>query len=180
MVDQETGQERWVDATCIHPTCKSRITKEWAQVRKRIEKLEARWNGEADIVINYEEGKALQDQRNKKHGVYAPLITIAEKQLIDGKRLTKPTFITAAMSTAGEMGLETIQLQEWLTASYARMLGTLPKRDDDIGIKKLTADFRNRYRNRIAVAVARGQAQMCLSAGLPATSCKKYREQACG
>ena len=125
-------------------------------------------------------GKALQDQTNKKHGVYDPLITIAEKQFIDWKRLTKPTFITAAMSTAGEMGRETIQLQEWLTASYARMLGTLPKRDDDIGIKKLTADFRNRYRNRIAVAVARGQAQMCLSAGLPVTSCKKYREQACG
>ena len=90
--------------------------------------------------------------------------TIAGKQQIYGKRLTKPKFLNAAMSTAEEMGLETIQLQEWLTASYARMLGTQPKRDDGIGIKQLTAEFRNRYRNRLAIAVARGQAQMCLSA----------------
>ena len=108
------------------------------------------------------------------------LHTNPKKQQIDGKRLTKPKFLTAAMSTAGEMGLETIQLQEWLTASYARMLGTQPKRDDGIGLKTLTAEFRNRYRNRLAIAVARGQAQMCLSAGLPATSCKKRREQEWG
>ena len=105
------------------------------------------------------------------------MVTIAKKQAIDGKRLSEPRFVAAAMSTAGEMGLETIQLPEWLTASYARMLGTQPKRDDGIGTKKLTAVFRNKLRNRLAIAVARGQARMCLNAGLPASSCRKNRGQ---
>ena len=120
------------------------------------------------------ESKAIQDQTARKHITYAPLITLGEKQNIDDKRLGKPRFLTAAMSTSGEMGLETIQIQELLTASYARMLGTQPKRDDDIGIKKLTANYRNRFRNRVAIAVARGHAQMCIIAGIPAISCKKY------
>ena len=145
--------------------------------KRKDRKLEERWRGDAGVEEEYVEGKALQDQTQSKHNQYAPLVTIAKKQAIDGKRLSEPRFVAAAMSTAGEMGLETIQLQEWLTASYARMLGTQPKRDDGIGTKKLTAVFRNKLRNRLAIAVARGQARMCLSAGLPASSCRKNRGQ---
>ena len=140
ITDQATCQEWWVDATCIHPTCKSRINKEWSQTSERIKILEAIWNGETETVMQYEEGKALQEQTAWKDSNYSPFITLGEKQHMHGKRLTKPRFLTAAMYTSGEMGLEIIQIQELLTASYARMLGTRPKRDDDIGIKKLTAN----------------------------------------
>ena len=141
--------------------------------------MEKKWNGAAEAENEYDEGNSLREQTQNKHRIYAPLVTLAKKQVIDGKRMSEPIFMAAAMSTAGEMGLETIHLQEWLTASYARMLGTQPKRKDSIGIKKLTAIFRNKLRNRLAIAVARGQAQMCLSAGLPATSCRKHCGQEC-
>ena len=145
------------------------------KILRVIKKLKEKWRGALGVEEEYIEGNSLQEQTQSKHNRYAPLVTIAQKQTIDGKRISEPEFIAAAMSTAGEMGWETIRLQEILTASYARMLGTQPKRDDGIGIKKLTANYRNKLRNRVAIAVARGQARMCFSAGLRASSCRKNR-----
>lgn len=128
-----------------------------------------------DPTIN-EIGYAVRDQTSAKHLTYAPLIEIARKQAYDQSRPTMPTFIAAVAATSGEVGIETVKLQEFLTMAYAKKLAREGDRDDGFSIKDLTADYRNRFRNRIQVAVAKGVGCMIMTCGLPIASCKKYRE----
>lgn len=55
------------------------------------------------------------------------------------------TFIAAVATTAGELGFETVKLQEFITHAYARKLAREGDRDDGFSIKSLTADFRTRF-----------------------------------
>ena len=41
IIDQHTGHQRWVDTTCIHPTCQSRIQTEWKDTQTRISSYES-------------------------------------------------------------------------------------------------------------------------------------------
>jgi len=87
-----------------------------------------------------------------------------------------PTFIAAVATTFGELGFETVKLQEFITHAYSRKLAREGDRDDGFTIKELTADFRTRFRNRIQVGIVQGVGQMMMTCGLRITSCKKHRE----
>merc|ERR1719273_2411245 len=97
-----------------------------------------------------------------------------KKQALDGTRAKTPTFIAAVAATFGELGVETINLQEFLTNAYAKKLAKEGNRDDGFSIETLTAAYRNKFRNRIQVAIAKGIATMINTCGLPAAVCKKH------
>jgi hypothetical protein len=120
------------------------------------------------------EGHAVTTQTQHKHDVYAPLMTVALKQVSDGRRGRKPIFLAATASTLGEMGRESVQLQEFLTSTYGRKLAREGPREDGQDIKKLTAAFRTKFRTRVLVSVAKGLAMQIWSSGLPSSSCRKY------
>ena len=85
--DPVSNQEIWVDVTCIHPTCKSRIKTELKQIKEEIQANEDERRGMNNFGREKKyEGYAARAQTQLKHRVYGPLITIARKQLYDGRR----------------------------------------------------------------------------------------------
>jgi len=62
--------------------------------------------------------------------------------------------------------------------AYARKLAGEGNRDDGFSIRTLTAAYRNKFRNRMHVAIAKGVARMINTCGLPVSVCKKYRNVA--
>ena len=78
------------------------------------------------------------------------------------------------VTTYGELGRETVKLQEWLTSAYGRRLDREGPRDDGTSRARLTAEFRNNFRLSMLTAVAKGLAAMLNSAGFPLAACKKY------
>jgi len=173
LLDPHTLQERWVDTTCIHSTCKTRLQAEMKHSRLKIKsRNEARQDGQTDLLL-HKPGAGVKNQTTAKHKTYAPLIAVARKQFEDKKRHVLPQFIAAVTSSMGEFGLELVKLQEWLCACYSRKLARLGPRDDGTKIATMSATFRNKFRYSIYAAVARGQARMLLSSGLPAGSTKK-------
>jgi hypothetical protein len=177
ITDPHTQQEIWVDTTCIHPTCRTRIRSEMKFINSKIKDQELRRNGGQSERNVGEVGQAVTDQTQNKHDVYGPLIDVAKKQTIDGMRTHDPIFLAAAVSTFGELGVETVRLQELLTSAYSRKLAREGNRDDGFSIQSLTAEFRNKFRDRIQVSVAKGLGRMINTCGLPALSCRKYQSK---
>ena len=135
--------------------------------------LEARTNNHKN-QLEGRKGHAVLKQTQAKHDTYAPLIAVAEKQFQTKRRMQKPIFWAAVASTYGELGPETIKLQEWLTSTYGRKLAREGPRPDGMKNVKLTAAYRNDFRERIIMAVAKGQSKMLTTCGLPAITCRKH------
>jgi len=136
---------------------------------------EALRGGEQKDVSASDVGYAVQEQTKFKHSTYNPLLAIANHQATNGARAKSPTFIAAVVSTFGEFGLETIKLQEALTNAYARKLSREGNRQDGFSVQRLTAEYRNKFRNRLHIAVAKGIGRMINTCGLPVTLCRKYQ-----
>ena len=83
--------------------------------------MEARTNNQKN-QLEGRKGHAVLKQTQTKHNTYAPLIAIAEKQFQTRTRMQKPIFWAGVASTYGELGPDTIKLQEWLTSIYGRKL----------------------------------------------------------
>jgi hypothetical protein len=165
--DYRTGEEALVDTTATHPNCESLRELEFKRV---IENVAAGMNpasrSEAKQKKRFE-GRAVQCATKRKHTLYAPLMTLASKQAVDGRRKKAPRFFAAACSTLGEWGQDMFALQEWLVHAYALKLEEEGPQDDGSSIAKLTAAFRNSFRNCMYVAVASGVARQLLESGLP-------------
>merc|ERR1711997_914466 len=72
IIDPYTNEVRWIDATCIHPTCKSRIKSEISDLREGIKSaLEARTNNQKN-QLEGRKGHAVLKQTQTKHNTYAP------------------------------------------------------------------------------------------------------------
>ena len=121
---------------------------------------------------------AATEQTKLKHDVYSPLMAIAAKQHLDGKRVVLPSFLAVVGTTHGELGAESIHLIENLTACYREKLDREGERPDGQKPTDLTANFRTRCRFGLLCAIADGHAMMLTAAGLPSSSCKKHSREA--
>jgi hypothetical protein len=181
IVDQFTGATLWIDTAGVHPTCHS---KRKAELKRTWEIVEARQSGHSHkrtgigatpaAKRKYLYGKAVEKRSKAKHKLYLPLVTLAAKQKLDGKRGSTPTFIAAIFSTIGELGPDTIQLQETIIATYKDKIEAQGDRPDGYSPQQLTAIFRNDTRIAFQIAVAKGVARMLREAGLPRSSCSKH------
>ena len=165
LLDHDTGSEVYVDTTCIHPTCQSRLKKELSRITERLSD---------PLNPKLRAGFAVEAQTEHKHKDYDPLVEVARKQLANGRRTSAPVFYATVVTTYGELGRETVMLQEWLTSAYGRRLDREGPRDDGTSRARLTAEFRNNFRVGMLTAVAKGLAAMLNSAGFPLAACKKY------
>jgi len=142
-----------VDTTCIHPTCQSRIQAEWKDTQNRITSYELyRKEGKQNLATKTV-GHAVKSQTRFKHQTYSPLVTIAQKQKIDGKRTQSPIFIAAVANNLAELGHETVELQEWLTSVYARKLSDEGPCADGITINTLNGEYRQ-YSETISLSLS--------------------------
>jgi hypothetical protein len=101
--DTASEEEVWVDVTAIHPTCRTRISNELKRVN---ENLSLPLRSRARLP-----GRAVADQQAFKHQTYLPLLSIARKQVADGKRQSVPLFLGAVCSTFGEFRHDLVKLQ---------------------------------------------------------------------
>jgi hypothetical protein len=167
ILDPFSTDEIIVDVTCIHPTCGSRLPAELRHTKEKIESArKARLEGGRDR-LRKAQGAAVKAQTTHKHTKYAPLMAIMEKQKADKIRTVVPRFYAACMSTYGELGKETIELTEWLTRKYGERLDREADDDDGIARATKTAQYRREFRVAMLTAVAKGQAEMLLTCGLP-------------
>ena len=118
IIDLYINEMKWIDATCIHPTCKYHIKNEINDLSEGlISALEARTNNQKNQMEG-RKGYAILKQTQTKHNRYAPLIAVAEKQFQTRRRMQKLIFWVGVASTYRKLDLETIKLQEWLTSIY--------------------------------------------------------------
>jgi hypothetical protein len=101
-------------------------------------------------------------------------MTITEKQFYENRRLSKPVFVPAIVTTHGELAPELIRFMEQTTAAYKYRVKQAPPRADGRTAKELTAKFRRHLRERVLVAVVRGTARVLRNAGLGKLACRKY------
>ena len=174
LIDHFTNQERWIDTTCIHPTCASRIKQELKHIKIKIHaKSKQRESKRIDPNYIPREGYAADNQKNFKHKVYMQLINIARKQHQDGRRAKEPVFYAAVATTLGEIGEEFVKLQEFVCSAYGRHMIRQGDRDDRSTILECTTNFRRKFRERIIMAMAKGHARIVNECGLPMQCCKK-------
>ena len=98
-------------------------------------------------------------------------MTVANNQVMAGRRSKAPVLLAAVVSNLGAFGEETMKLIEWVTSAYKENL----KRDfpdgraDGRSYESLNAEFRRDYWTAIGTVIARGVADKFLHSGLPTT-----------
>ena len=84
--------------------------------------------------------------------MYAPLIAIASKQKMDGKRTHTPVFTPVVLTTFGEFGPGAVWVREWIATRYKRDLAAAPPRPDGAQVSTLMAAFRSDFNMMLAIA----------------------------
>ena len=165
MNDRIANESLWIDCSCVHATCKSRIDKEFNRVNAWLaQQRDSKQPSDIapkDRKIDPLATVAVEEQAKLKIQTYAPLLDIAHRQVRTGLRTKAPEFVPAICSTFGELGSGMIRVQEWLT----RILCRSAVEEDGMKVPELTARFRSNFRSSMLVAIAKGQAQMLLDAG---------------
>ena len=105
-------------------------------------------------------------QAEKSHK-YSRLITVAQRQTTEKKRLKTPSFAPFIVSSFGDLSPQAVELQEWLVAAYARNCDHIGVRTDGFSTAELVKSFRNRFKLNIQLAAAVGTGQMLMAAGQP-------------
>ena len=172
--DPTSNQETWVDTTCIHPTCASRLTKEVKLLEQQLQHPRRTATGKPIQRT----GQAVQDQAAHKIAHYQPLVSVAQRQVHSGRRQEMPKFLPVVVSTHGELGRGAQTLIERLTHSYGLRLTEEGERKDGAEVGELTARFRHELRCTLKVAVAKGLGRMLLASGLPFRKRKKTESEA--
>jgi hypothetical protein len=168
---QEHRQEDLVDTSITHPSNKTNITKSTTYAQLCLRKLLGRLDKKEHVPPN---SPALEKRAKEKIETYSTLMTITEKQYIEGRRLSKPVFVPAIATTHGELGLDLIRFMERITAAYKFKMKQAPPRADGRGAKELTTTFRRHLREKVLMAVIKGTARVLRSAGLGKLACRKY------
>ena len=158
IVDTYNNEFRWIDVTSVHPTCKTRIKREFIGIYKQIESAKVARQDQTEDPLADKSGRTVTDQAALKFDHYAPLLAVAKKQCEAKRRASMPTFSPAIVTTYGEVSKQTIHLREWLAMRYGQRLQREGEFDDGVKISTKTAIFRNNFKTNIQVAVARGMA----------------------
>ena len=102
-------------------------------------------------------------------------MAIGLKQLETKKRSKRPILWPVVVTSYGELNREAIQLHAWVSMVCARKLTSEGSPEDGIAIKTRTAEYRNKFQIDLAMAMAKGQARMILTCGLPIATLRSYK-----
>ena len=100
-----------------------------------------------------------------KKKMYDPLMKLAISQTVQGFRSSPPVFTAAVMSTSGEVSTAMYELCCNMVESFKTQAEIRHPNPNGRSVKWLTNDYRSRLRVAIAVACARGTAQVLMTAG---------------
>ena len=158
-----TGRELFIDASAIHPTCKSHRDKALAHAYSVAAAEQAAADG-TDPALTVTSDPLLTAQQAKVDH-YMPLMNLVRLQSLNRLRRSDPPFLGTLTSHSGEFAPHTFLAIAWLTRAFKLSLrGTGPRRDG-LSIPQLTRIFRRRLKDEIISAIAFGFGCMLLSAG---------------
>jgi hypothetical protein len=110
---------------------------------------------------------SLLKREAEKNSKYSRLITVAQKQTKEKKRLQCPTFSSFIVSNFGDLSPAAIELQEWLVTAYAKKCEREGSRDDGCNAADMIRCFRQKFKLNVQLAIASGLGAMLLTAGQP-------------
>jgi hypothetical protein len=110
---------------------------------------------------------SLLKREAEKKFKYSRLITVAQKQTKEKKRLQCPTFASFIVSDFGDLSPDALELQEWLVSAYAKKCEREGPRPDGCNAADLIRSFRQKFKINVQLDVASGFGGMLLTAGQP-------------
>ena len=110
---------------------------------------------------------SLLKREAEKNFKYSRLITVAQKQTKEKKRLHCPTFTAFIVSDFGDLSPAALELQEWLVTAYAKKCEREGTRADGCNSADLIRSFRQKFKLNVQLAIASGLGGMLLTAGQP-------------
>ena len=110
---------------------------------------------------------SLLKREAEKSFKYSRLITVAQKQTKEKKRLQCPVFNSFIVSDFGDLSPAAIELQEWLVTAYAKKVEREGARPDGCNKADMVRSFRQKFKLNVQLAIASGLGGMLLTAGQP-------------
>ena len=165
--DPTTGETKWIDVSAMHTASPSYAAVEIKSVGQKINvnNIVAAY-ALPDYLRAKPSPSLLKREAEKKHK-YSRLITVAQKQAKEKKRLQAPTFSAFIVSDFGDLSPKAQELQEWIVSAYARKCSSEGQRADGCTVADRTRAFRQRFKLDVQLAIAAGLGAMLLTAGQP-------------
>ena len=162
-----TGETMWVDVSVMHTSCPSYASNEVKSVGQKINVSNIAASFELPDFLKSRPSPSLVWKEGEKNHKYSRLITVAQRQTKEKKRLQTPNFSAFIVSDFGDLSPKAIELQEWLVATFAKKCKQEGPRADGCSTDELTRAFRRKFKLNIQLAIAAGLGSMILTAGHP-------------
>jgi hypothetical protein len=164
--DVSNGDAYWLDATTVHTSSPSYLTKEKLHSVKRLLSTDLAAERKLPDLMLHDPSPTLVEREKQKCTKYSRLVLVAQRQCKLGRRAKAPMFSPFVVADTGELGPAASDFISWLTLKYKRHHKGLV-RTDGRSLKELLADFRFKLKVSLQIAVASGLGAMILSAGQP-------------
>ena len=155
----------------MHTTSSSYVGAELKAVGEKINSSSISATFQLPDYLKARPSPSMLKREAEKNFKYSRLITIAQKQTREKKRLQCPTFNSFIVSDFGDMSPAATDLQEWLVNAYAKKCESEAARADGCNKKDLVRSFRQKLKLNVQLAVASGLGSMLLTAGQPFGAC---------
>ena len=162
-----TGETKWADVSITHTSAVSYADAELKAVGHQINSSNIAATFELPDYLKVQPSPSLLKREAEKNFKYSRLITVAQKQTKEKKRLHCPTFTAFIVSDFGDLSPAALELQEWLVTAYAKKCEREGTRADGCNSADLIRSFRQKFKLNVQLAIASGLGGMLLTAGQP-------------
>ena len=162
-----TGETKWTDVSITHTSSASYADTELKAVGHQINSSNIAATFELPDYLKVQPSPSLLKREAEKNFKYSRLITVAQKQTKEKKRLHCPTFTAFIVSDFGDLSPAALELQEWLVTAYAKKCERDGARADGCSSADLIRSFRQKFKLNVQLAIASGLGGMLLTAGQP-------------
>ena len=162
-----TGETRWVDVSAMHTSSPSYANAELKAVGQVVNVANIAAAFELPDYLRTNPSPSLLEREVEKNHKYSRLITVAQKQTKEKKRLQTPVFSPFIVSDFGDLSPQAVELMDWIVSAYYHKCKRDGTRADGCTASDLTRLFRQRLKLNIQLAIASGFGGMLLTAGHP-------------
>ena len=162
-----TGETKWTDVSVMHTTAATYVDAELKSVGEKVTASSIAATFQVPDYLKVKPSPSLLKREAEKNFKYSRLITVAQKQTKEKKRLQCPTFNPFIVSDFGDLSPAAVELQEWLVAAYAKKCEREGARLDGCNKADMVRSFRQKFKLNVQLAVASGFGGMLLTAGQP-------------
>ena len=167
VLNPETEEDDWIDATRIHTTCASYVKAEFKSVVLRLATASFATIAETVDPLLWTRSPALHARAQKKIVKYSRLMLLAERMATDRRLPSKPKFVPFVVSSLGELSRESYQFREKLVSLFRKRVVSNPALVFPKTPSAAVANFRSRFTQGLMRALADGLALVMITAGRP-------------